>query len=144
MQHQNAPEEKLKDMSAEIVRLKVTNPNLSSRQIGKIVNRDHSNVVKCLKKYGIDNKRVETYKLYRAEILAGIQEKIAESIMNDEESLKHASLLQKITGLGILHDKERLQRGQSTHNISMAKVVEMVDKELSDKQSKIDEKTTKN
>ena len=36
-----------------------------------------------------------------------------------EDDVKSASLLQRMTALGILYDKERLERGQSSVNISV-------------------------
>jgi len=46
---------------------------------------------------------------------------VGDGLLNSlsEDDVKSASLLQRMTALGILYDKERLERGQSSVNISV-------------------------
>jgi hypothetical protein len=64
--------------------------------------------------YKIKRGRVEAYKANRGDILAGIQERIIHTLTDAD--IKKASMLQRVTAAGILYDKERLERGQSTSN----------------------------
>ena len=60
----------------------------------------------------------DTTKVYienRADILAKLQCELLQGL--DASKIKGASALQLITGAGILFDKERLERGQSTQNV---------------------------
>jgi hypothetical protein len=63
---------------------------------------------------------VEPFKRHRAEILAGKQAEILKSLTNEE--LKKASVYQRVGMFGILYDKERLERGQSTQNVAYAEM----------------------
>jgi predicted DNA-binding protein YlxM (UPF0122 family) len=89
--------------------------NAPPQEIADIVNTSRQHVHQTLERYGIDTKDLETYKDRRAEVLAGLQDKILKTV--DDASIKDASVLQKVTAFGILYDKERLERGQTTQNI---------------------------
>ena len=66
----------------------------------------------------IKNKDViKAYTDKRSDIYALIESDILESI--DADDIKKASLLQRITSAGILKTHERLERGQSTSNVSV-------------------------
>lgn len=113
---------------------------LSYSQIGKIVGCDKSNVVRRLAAVSADIEGLDDYKSSRADIFAAGQRKIIKSITNKD--IKKASLLQRVTSAGILYDKERLERGESTVNVDVsaiaaginarAKQVKALDKELAD------------
>jgi hypothetical protein len=60
----------------------------------------------------LDKQSTDDYKKHRADILTGLQHKILSTLTT--EDIKAASLLQRVTATGILHDKERLERGQAT------------------------------
>jgi ATP-dependent protease HslVU (ClpYQ) ATPase subunit len=110
------------------IELKVNNPSMPLTDIAKAVGRDPSNIYRALKNYGIDTKKVNTYKKLKADILAGTQGRIIEAIT--DEDLTKAGLRDKAIAFGVLYDKERLERGQSTQNISLANVVERMDKKF--------------
>lgn len=99
-----------------IVKAKQQNPNLSTVAIGKLVDCTHSNVIRVLKRYNIERNIVEQWKENRGDILAGIQEKVAMSITPAD--IEKAGLRDRAVVLGILHDHERLERGQSTQNVT--------------------------
>jgi hypothetical protein len=64
---------------------------------------------RILKTYNIKQEHVITYKEHRADIFAGIQQSIMSSINSND--IKKASLFQKAGVVGLLYDKERLERG---------------------------------
>jgi hypothetical protein len=110
------------------IELKVNNPSMPLNDIAKAVGRDPSNIYRAMKNYGIDTKKVNTYKKLRADILAGTQGRIIENIT--EEDLSKAGLKDKAIAFGVFFDKERLERNQSTANYSLASVVERADKKF--------------
>jgi hypothetical protein len=79
------------------------------------INTTLQNVHQVLERYGIEPNTLESYKQHRADILAGKQEAILSSI--DTEAIKGMPVGQRIMSYGILYDKERLERGQSTENV---------------------------
>lgn len=113
--------------TVEMVELKLRNPSMTTREIGKVVGRSHTSVYRALKRYGISTGRVRDYKNNRSKILAGYQERILRSI--DEESLEKASLKDKIVSMSILYDKEALEEGRATANVSFAGIVGLIEKE---------------
>lgn len=111
----------------EMVEMKLRNPAMTTREIGKVVGRSHTSVYRALKRYGISTGKVKDYKEHRSKILAGYQERILRSI--DEESLEKASLKDKIISMSILYDKEALEEGRATANVSFAGIVGLIEKE---------------
>jgi hypothetical protein len=97
--------------SEAILTLAVTTP-ATNQEIANKVDCDKSLVTHVLARYGIERNTVETYKNNRADILAGLQEKILASI-NDED-IKSMPVGQRTMSYGILYDKERLERGKAT------------------------------
>jgi len=85
-------------------------------QVAKSVNVSRQAISQILKRYGIERNLVESFKENRADIFAGIQETVAHSLT--EADIKDASLRDRTVLLGVLFDKERLERGQSTQNIA--------------------------
>ena len=49
-------------------------------------------------------------------MFAATQSRILNNLTDDD--IKKGSMLQKATAVGILYDKERLERGQSTENVA--------------------------
>jgi hypothetical protein len=76
-----------------------------------------SAITQILKRYGIERNLVESFKENRADIFAGIQESVAQSLTDAD--IKKANLRDRTMLLGVLYDKERLERGQSTSNQSI-------------------------
>lgn len=101
---------------AKILKAKQEHPELTTREIGAICNADHSTVVQTYKRYGISGVHKDLYKRNRAEILAGLQDRILSSVTNDD--IEKASLFQKAGVFGLLYDKERLESGLSTANMA--------------------------
>jgi len=88
---------------------------LTITQAADRLNCHKSNISDHLQRNGITPGYLQKYKTKRADVLAYWQHKILNSISTDD--IKSASLHQKATAYGILYDKERLERGQSTQNI---------------------------
>ena len=100
---------------AVILKTKQEHPNLTTYEIAKIADTDHSHVIKTLQRYGIDRTHVDRYKAHRADILAGMQERLLNNITKAD--IKKAPMRDKIVAAGILYDKERLERDLSTANV---------------------------
>jgi hypothetical protein len=111
-----------------IIDIATQHPDLSTREIGKMVDCSHVNVITVLKRYGINRDETEDYRNGRAEIFAGMQHRILKSIT--EADIKGMTGLARLTGVGILYDKERLERGQSTSNVDV-RVTAALEVELS-------------
>jgi len=100
-----------------IIDIATKHPDLGPTEIAKMADCSHVNVITTLQRYGINQNAVEGYKNHRAEILAGMQEKILNTIT--EQDIKGVPLNLRVLSYGILYDKERLERGQSTDNQSV-------------------------
>jgi hypothetical protein len=104
-----------KGSKAEAILTLATTTPANQIQIAESVNCSKQAVNQTLERYGIDYNHAENYKKRRAEIFAGLQARILESI--DATDIKDASVLQRVTAAGILYDKERLETGKTTANI---------------------------
>lgn len=98
-----------------ILTLTATTP-ATPPEIAESVNCSKQLVHQVLERYGIEPNHSDSYKKCRADILAGMQEKILKEV--EGADIKNASLLQKVTTVGILYDKERLERNLSTEILS--------------------------
>ena len=99
-----------------------TQNGLSYEQIGALqgISKQavHEAIHKDIKAFIADQEVTKSYKEHRADILAGLQVKTLTNL--DDTRLKAASALQLVTATGILYDKERLERGQTSANIGVA------------------------
>jgi len=119
------------DMAAEKVKVKQTktlneptarqsaiiatasqHPYLSERKIAAITNTDPAQVHRTLKAFGIKTELTDDYVNHRAKIYQGLQAKIISSI--SAEDIQKAGLRDKCVAMGIIHDHERIELGQST------------------------------
>lgn len=109
--------------------LELRNKQLTLKQIGAILNCSIGNVSQRLKAHEPTFLKLERFKKHRADALTLTQARLLNSIT--DKDIESASLLQRTTALGILHDKERLERGQSTANValSICSLVERLDAE---------------
>ena len=85
--------------------------NLSYQQIADIQGVVPTAIFKQIKKL-LPDEATEVYKNNRADIIAHMQLGILQSV--NKAKIKKASLRDSIVSFGILYDKERLERGQST------------------------------
>ena len=71
-----------------------------------------------LKPYTAAIDSLQEIKTHRADVFTVMGQSFLDSL--DADDIKAASLLQRVTAMGILYDKERLERGQSTANVGIA------------------------
>lgn len=108
-----APIQRQKNIPIETLIDLAETKKLSHSQIGKIIGCSAPNVTQRLQRAGITT--LGNYKSNRADVIALVGKQILSSI--SDEDIKKASLNQKVVSYGILYDKERLERGQSTENV---------------------------
>ena len=96
--------------------------NLSYSQIAKVVGCHKSNVVNRLRqvRHLLDSN--DTFKDNRADVLSVYQQMILEGIT--PEKIKDISVRDAVVAMGVLYDKERLERNLSTENVAIEAVVE--------------------
>jgi 6-pyruvoyl-tetrahydropterin synthase len=99
-----------------ILKTKQEHPDLTTREIGAIANVDHSYVVQVLARYGISQSHVEDFKANRANVFAGIQHRLLNSIT--DEDIQKAPMGSRILAVAQLFDKERLERDLSSINLA--------------------------
>ena len=104
----------------DIYALKLSNPSLTLANAGKILNCSPSNIVDHLRRNGTSwdelSPGLKRYKENRADILALKGHNLISNLTADKQ--KEMTGLQLATAYGILYDKERLERGQSTANVA--------------------------
>jgi exopolyphosphatase/pppGpp-phosphohydrolase len=81
-------------------------------KIATLTDTNHSNISQILKRYDIKTESLEAYKAHRADILAGKQERLIESLTDSD--IKNMSARDRVMSYGILYDKERIERGHSS------------------------------
>lgn len=99
---------------------------LTMAEIGKIFNCSKQAVSQALAPYKNIPKGYKTYKDRKAEILELKQYELVCAV--DAAAIKKMQPYQAITAIGILEDKIRLIRGESTQNVSVHSVVEDLQK----------------
>ena len=97
---------------AAIIAATFQHKDLNQSEIARITKTDKGTVSKTLRLFGIQEELTKTYVSQRAKIYQGIQAKILSSINNDD--IQKASLKDKCVSMGIIHDHERIELGQST------------------------------
>ncbi len=99
---------------AEAILTLTTTTPATVTEIAESVRCAKSTVSETLKRYQIQPNTLESYKNHRADVLAGIGDKLLQKANIDTlkiESMR--DLKDAITGYGILYDKERIERGLS-------------------------------
>jgi DNA-binding CsgD family transcriptional regulator len=117
------PKDGITPTQAKIIDLVRQHPELNQSQIAKIADVDHSTVSVTLARYGVDTGQVETFKRHRADVLAGLQAKILASITS--EDVKKSPFASRIMAVGILYDKERIERGLSDQGTAPLVVIQI-------------------
>lgn len=104
----------------DIYALKLANPTLSLSQAGKILGCGHANIIDHLNRNGTSWDEIgpglKRYKENRADILCLRGKNLLLNLTPEKQS--EMTGLQLATAYGILYDKERLERGQSTANVA--------------------------
>jgi hypothetical protein len=97
--------------------IKMRKSGMSYNDIAKAQGCSRANIIQVLARYAINQEHVENFKKHRADILAGLQGRLLQSITPAD--IKKAPLGSKVLAVAQLYDKERLERGQSTTNIDV-------------------------
>jgi hypothetical protein len=98
-----------------IRRMKDRFPDLSEARIAKRVGCDPANVHRVLKRYLGNQITEEDHKVFQenqADVLSRVKHRFVKSITDDD--IAKASLLQRVTAFGIIHDKEQVLLGRAT------------------------------
>ena len=111
------PRRNTKTKTELIIKTAQEHPDLSTRDIGAIANCSHVNVVTTLKRYNINHEHVKSFKEQRADIFAGLQHRLLSSVTDAD--IQKTPVGSRILASAQLYDKERLERGQSSENITL-------------------------
>jgi hypothetical protein len=101
--------ENITPLKKEILNLKNSNIELSQQEIADELECSQRYVSEVLQTYGLDREATNNYQKNRVAILRGLQARILSSITSAD--IQKASLQQKVTAVGIIHDKERELEG---------------------------------
>jgi len=82
---------------------------LQVTEIARQFGCSHSNISQILRRYNLKKNHIDTFKEHRADIFAGIQDKVLSSISLAD--IKKASLKDKTILLGTVFDKEQVLTG---------------------------------
>lgn len=100
-------------------------------EIGKLFGVGATTVLHQVQTYINDGINLDFFKQHRADIFASKQAQILKSL--SQKKIEKATAYQLTGMMGILYDKERLERGQSTQNIAyadMSREMKDMDKEI--------------
>lgn len=97
--------------------LALAEKNLSHSQIATILGCSRSAITQRLAAHNYRSGEVQEYRKNRADVFAGLQLRVIASL--SDADLQKAPFHSKVIALGILVDKERLERGQSTANVAV-------------------------
>jgi hypothetical protein len=89
---------------------------VSLAQIARMRGVSRQAIAQTIKRHGIDAGEIESFRKARPAVLAAKQRLLLDGITT--ETVKKMSGRDKLVGFGILYDKERLELGESTMNIS--------------------------
>lgn len=106
---------------------------LNDAEIAQLVGCSKQNVNKQLQPYRDDVRQLDTFKTVRADVFAALGRQLLHSLTPSD--IKGMSAAQRITCSAILYDKERLERGKSTANISYQQItndIEALDAEIAE------------
>ena len=111
---------------------------LTLSEISKILGCSKSNIYYHLEKVSEDVDALPVFKKHRADLLAMKGRELYNSL--DAEAIAKASLSQRVVAFGILTDKERMERGETTHNIGIAdftRRISDIDRELAQLEAEV-------
>ena len=118
--------------------LKWRKQGLSYSEIGKMIGRSKQAVHQRLQPYLDAIENLPAFKENRADIFAIHQQRLLNSLTDDD--IKRIPPGSRFTGVGILYDKERLERGESTANVSvLSSRLDAARKRVQDRESDVNE-----
>jgi hypothetical protein len=104
-----------KGSKAEAILTLTTTTPATPPEIAESVNTSPQHVHQTLQRYGLDANTVDSFKKHRADIFAGLQHRLLDSIEADD--IKKAPMGSRVLAAAQLFDKERLERDLSTDNV---------------------------
>lgn len=116
----------------------------SDKEISVVMGCTEGAVGVFRRKHRLCYKHLEAFKSLRADVLTHTQSRLLEHMT--EKKMSKTSIRDLTVSLGVLSNAERLERGQSTSNVSIQKIdtdLEALDKEIARLEKKIDNKTEK-
>jgi len=102
--------------------IELRSKGLTVTEIGKYFDCSKQAVSQSLDRFDSDPLHLKDFKEKKADVYEFIQSEVIHSL--DRESIHKTPFTQRIVSVGILEDKIRLIRGQSTGNISVKSTVE--------------------
>jgi len=99
---------------------------LTDPEIGKLLGITRETV--CRRRLKADVPGLKRYKKHRADSFTSLGRRMLNSITDDD--INDMSPHQRVVAGAIIYDKERLERGQSTQNISAKSTVEHVNETI--------------
>jgi hypothetical protein len=121
----NLPDKKTIDDVIPISRIiELRKRGNSYTEIGKILGCTKQNVELRLRPFKAEIEALESFKEQKADVLAVYQLKLLNSLT--EADIKNIPPGSRLTGFGILYDKERLERDKSTANVSVHELQETI------------------
>ena len=93
------------DKQSKILATKKDQPQLTTRQIAKVCDTNHSYVVETLKRYQLNHKSIEEYRRARGDIWLATEAAIMQNITS--EDIQKEPMRNKIVAAGICADKIR-------------------------------------
>ena len=112
-----------KSIPIEII-IQYMSRGLNIVEVAKLCGCSKQNVQQRLKAVAFDKTDFENFKKSRGDVFAFIQSKLLNSI--DSEEIKKMPVYQRVVSVGILYDKERLERGLATERIDTFAVTDIV------------------
>ena len=115
-----------KNSKSEAILTLTTITPASPTEIAESVQCSVSNVSQVLKRYNIIPNKLESFKKFRADVYAGIAEKVASQLSDaiPKIEIKNSrDLKDSAIALGILYDKENLELGKPTGIIDIRALV---------------------
>ena len=110
------------------------NKGLSMQDIANLVGCSKSNVQERLERCGYDPARLKNFTKNRADLMAHIQSELLNSLT--PEAINAMLPHHRVLSSAILYDKERLERGKSSQNISIVEITGSI-QELQDQADKL-------
>ena len=98
--------------------IELRNKGLSYTDIGSLLGCTRENICQRLKPYRSEVDNLKSFKDNKADILAVHQSRLLNNLT--DEDIKKSSGYQKVGMFSVLHNQERLERGESTQNIAYA------------------------
>ena len=115
--------------------LELANKGLAGTEIAKIIGISKQAVNYHIKKHRTAIKGLKYYKSNRADILALKGKELLESLTPQE--IKKMPPGSRVNSFGILYDKERLERDQSTQNIASFHALKQDNDSLIDREAEL-------